>query len=116
MKTPIIKIFITMALVSSFSTANAKDKKQADFEALQKQVTANLAVFDKLDFDYFSKQDWAGFATTHTKDVKVHWPDGHVTEGLDKHIEDMKYLFSYAPDTRIAEHPIKIGQGDWTAV
>lgn len=25
-------------------------------------------------------------------------------------------MFTYAPDTRIEEHPIKIGQGDWTAV
>lgn len=110
------KILLMMALVFSFSTVQAKDKKQADFEILQKQVKANLATFDKLDFEYFSKQDWAGFATTHTKDVKVHWPDGHVTEGLDRHIEDMKYMFSYAPDTRISEHPIKIGQGEWTAV
>jgi len=25
-------------------------------------------------------------------------------------------MFTYAPDTRIKEHPIRIGQGDWTAV
>ena len=32
----------------------------------------------------------------------MYWPDGHVTEGLDKHIEDLKMLFVYAPDTRIS--------------
>lgn len=111
--------FAVCMIVCAFlfgSAGFAKSKKEADFEKLEKQVKANLAVFDKLDFDYFSKQDWTGFATTHTKDVKVHWPDGHITVGLEKHIEDMKYMFSYAPDTRILEHPIKIGQGDWTAV
>ena len=24
--------------------------------------------------------------------------------------------FTYAPDTRIKEHPVKVGQGEWTAV
>jgi hypothetical protein len=110
------RIVLALTLIFSFATAQAKDKKQADFEALQKQVKANLATFDKLDFEYFSKQDWPGLATTHTKNVKVHWPDGHVTDGIDRHIEDLKYMFTYAPDTRIQEHPIKIGQGEWTAV
>lgn len=109
--------FIFVIISFLFSSAGfAKSKKELDFEKLEKEVKANLATFDKLDFDFFSKQDWAGFATTHTKNVKVYWPDGHKTEGLDKHIQDMKYMFSYAPDTRISEHPIKIGQGEWTAV
>ena len=112
-----ITILYTALLAAvSVNLAEAKDKKQTDFESLQAEVKKNLATFDKLDFEYFSKQDWAGFSTTHTKNVKVHWPDGHTTEGLEKHIEDMKYMFSYAPDTRIQEHPIKIGQGEWTAV
>ncbi len=25
-------------------------------------------------------------------------------------------MFVWAPDTRIKEHPVKIGQGDWTSV
>jgi predicted ester cyclase len=51
-----------------------------------------------------------------TKDITVHWPDGRTTKGLDTHIEDMKALFVFAPDTHISEHPIKIASGDWTAV
>ena len=35
----------------------------------------------------------------------------HVTIGIEKHIDDLKYLFTYAPDTRIKKHPIKIGDG-----
>ena len=46
----------------------------------------------------------------------VHWPDGHTTTGIDKHIEDLSSMFVWAPDTRIEEHPIKVGQGEWTAV
>jgi hypothetical protein len=46
----------------------------------------------------------------------VHWPDGHVTEGIDRHIADLKAMFVYAPDTRIKVHPVKFGAGDWTSV
>ena len=46
----------------------------------------------------------------------MHWPDGRTTNGVDAHIEDLKGMFVFAPDTRIKEHPIKIASGDWTAV
>lgn len=106
---------LTFSMLLSIGTAQAKGKDK-EFEALQKQVEKNLATFDDLDFNRFSKQDWPGFEKSHSKDIKVHWPDGHVTEGLPKHIEDLKYMFTYAPDTRIEEHPIKVGQGKYTAV
>jgi hypothetical protein len=79
-------------------------------------VTARLEKFDELDFDAFSKQNWDLFHKTHTDDVVVVWPDGHETKGFAKHIEDMKYMFSYAPDTKITAHPVKVGSGEWTAV
>jgi len=37
-------------------------------------------------------------------------------QGIDAHIEDLKRLFVYAPDTRIKEHPIKFGSGNYTLV
>jgi SnoaL-like polyketide cyclase len=46
----------------------------------------------------------------------VHWPDGHTTKGLKKHTEDLKAMFVYAPDTKITEHSVKIGSGEWTSV
>lgn len=46
----------------------------------------------------------------------MYWPDGHFTKGLAKHIEDLKFMFSYAPDTEIHEHPVKFGSGEWTSV
>lgn len=80
------------------------------------QVARNLAKFDTLDFNVFSHRDWSRFHESHAEDVIVHFPDGHSTNGLKKHIEDMEAMFVYAPDTRITEHPIKIGQGNITAV
>lgn len=80
------------------------------------KTAEHLAKFDDLDFNVFSRQRWEEFRRSHTEDIRVHWPDGHSTTGLEKHLEDMKYMFSYAPDTRITSHPIKVAQGEWTAV
>lgn len=37
-----------------------------------------------------------------------HWPDGHITTGLKKDIEDLKAMFAYAPETHIYERPVRI--------
>jgi hypothetical protein len=79
-------------------------------------ISSHLKTFDALDFDVFSNQQWDRFKESHAQNIKVFWPDGHVTEGLPVHIEDMKKLFIHAPDTRIKEHPIKFGSGNYTLV
>jgi len=79
-------------------------------------IAKNLITFDTLDFTVFSNQEWTRLHESHSKDVKVYWPDGHMTQGLDIHIQDLKALFVYAPDTRIKEHPIRFGSGTYTAV
>ena len=79
-------------------------------------VQANLATFDDLDFNVFSSQKWDQLPRSHAKDILVHWPDGHTTRGIEKHIEDLKAMFVYAPDTRIKVHPVKFGSGEWTSV
>ena len=78
----------------------------------------NLTEFDTLDFKVFTGQEWARLHESHAEDIVVHWPDGHQTTGLEKHIEDLKAMFVYAPDTRITTHPIRFGSasGDWTCV
>ncbi|MFE5966291.1 hypothetical protein [Streptomyces sp. NPDC056463] len=48
--------------------------------------------------------------------MRVHWPDGHYTDGIDRHIADMKSQFAWAPDTRITEHPNRIAKGNLTSV
>ena len=79
-------------------------------------VAQHIAVFDNLDFQVFSNQKWEDLHKSHAHDIKVHWPDGHEADGIDRHIDDLKAMFVYAPDTRIKVHPVKFGAGDWTSV
>ena len=79
-------------------------------------VARHIATFDDLDFDVFTHQKWDELKKSHSPDIIVHWPDGHTTKGIEKHIEDLKAMFVYAPDTRILVHPVKFGSGDWTSV
>jgi hypothetical protein len=88
-------------------------KKHADERAM---VARNLATFDTLDYVVFSNQQWVRFHESHSSDIVVYWPDGHHTNGLPRHIEDLKGLFVYAPDTRIKVHPVKFGYDDLTCV
>jgi len=99
---------------------------KAEIDSLKNQITQltsgsetiskHLATFDTLDYTIFSNQEWSRMHESHSKDIKVIWPDGHIAIGLEKHIEDLKALFVYAPDTRIKEHPIRFGSGNMTAV
>ena len=98
------------------SCARPVDPKLVQFEAAEKTVNGHIVTFDTLDFDVFTHQKWDRLQESHSKDVIVHWPDGHQTQGIEKHIEDLKAMFVYAPDTRIETHPIKFGAGDWTSV
>ena len=79
-------------------------------------VEKNLRTFDVLDFDVFSTQKWARLQESHAKNIVVTWPDGHETVGIDKHIDDLKAMFVYAPDIEIKVHPIRFGSGTWTSV
>lgn len=79
-------------------------------------VEKNLKVFDTLDFDVFSNQKWDRLKESHAVDIVVTWPDGHETKGIEKHIEDLKALFVFAPDLKIKVHPIRFGSGTWTTV
>ena len=111
----------TTLLAASVSLADSKDKNPlaGSNKAQQgdaKLEAAHLDLFDDLDFNVFSAQQWTELHRSHSKDVLVHWPDGHTTKGIDKHIEDLKAMFVFAPDTRIKQHPVKVAKGEWTAV
>jgi hypothetical protein len=82
------------------------------------ELRKNLANFDDLDFRVYSGQDWQDLHLSHSADVIVHWPDGHTTQGIDRHIADLRFIFSFAPDNRVTEHPVRFGTNDaeWTAV
>jgi len=92
------------------------DDKLAEIAKTRQVEKANLDNFDDLDFNVFSGQKWELLGKSHAHNVIVHWPDGRTTAGIDVHIDDLKAMFVFAPDTRIKEHPIKIASGKWTAV
>jgi hypothetical protein len=77
---------------------------------------ANLETFDALDFEVFSNQDWARLGESHAAYIRVHFPDGHYTDGIDKHIADMAAWFEWAPDMRVDAHPLRLAKDNLTAV
>jgi hypothetical protein len=106
------------ASTTGTSTENVDSLRKIAIEltASNDTIANHLRTFDTLDYEVFSNQQWHRFKESHAQNIKVFWPDGHVTEGLDVHLEDMKKLFVHAPDTRIKEHPIKFGSGNYTLV
>ena len=107
---------LLVAAAPSAARARAAGQALVQYEAAGKLVAQHLATFDELDYVVFTQQQWARLHESHSKDVVVHWPDGHATNGIEQHIEDLKAMFVYAPDTRIKVHTVKLGQGEWTAV
>ncbi|MEN0053262.1 MAG: ester cyclase [Mucilaginibacter sp.] len=119
----VVGLFLTMASINSNAQASKQTKETDSLRAVITQLRAanrnvnqNLIKFDTLDYTVFSNQQWLRFHESHAQNIKVFWPDGHVTVGLAKHLQDMKALFVHAPDTRIKQHPIRFGSGNFTAV
>ena len=116
---------VTITFTSCSNSQNVSSNK-SEVDSLRNQimqlvsgnteVAGELVKFDTLDFTVFSHQEWSRLGESHAKDIKVYWPDGHMEQGLEKHIESLKAMFVYAPDTRVTEHPIKFGSGRYTAV
>ena len=82
------------------------------------KLAQNLANFDDLDFHVYTGQQWENLHKSHGKDIIVHYPDGHTTKGIPDHIKELKFMWTFAPDNRITEHPVRFGTADaqWTAV
>ncbi|HLJ75867.1 MAG TPA: ester cyclase [Acidobacteriaceae bacterium] len=79
-------------------------------------VADRLRIFEELDFDVYSHQKWDRLSESHADDILVTYPDGHQTKGISAHIEELKPIFVFAPDTKITAHPIKFGTDEWTCV
>jgi catechol 2,3-dioxygenase-like lactoylglutathione lyase family enzyme len=79
---------------------------------LTREEYRNLKTFDEADFVVFTNQQWDRFDESHAPDVRVHWPDGHYTDGLDPHLEDLKWLFAWAPNLKITSHPVRVAKGN----
>lgn len=123
----ITKIIIVFAVVLTLSNCGTNEsEKNKEVESLKAELTAimkanetiakNIETFDELDFEVYSNQEWTRLHESHSQDILVHYPDGHTTKGIEAHIEELKPMFVFAPDTRIEEHPIKFGSGKLTAV
>ena len=116
---------ITVSL-SSCSNNGSNTSGKAEIDSLRNEIAVltsgnemiskNLQTFDTLDYTVFTNQEWTRLHESHAKDIIVHWPDGHTTTGIEKHIEDLKAMFVYAPNTSIKEHPIRFGSGNMTCV
>ena len=81
-------------------------------------LAKNLANFDDLDFHVYTGQQWENLHKSHAQGIVVHYPDGHTTKGIPDHIKELKFMWTFAPDNRITEHPVRFGTADaeWTAV
>ena len=80
------------------------------------EVQRRMGVLDNMDFVVWSNQQWDKIHESHSDDVIAVFPDGRVSRGIGQHIEDMKQMFTWAPDSKIHVHPVKFGQGNWTAL
>jgi hypothetical protein len=126
------KLFVTLAIIGTVALfISCSDNKpaavsQGTVDSLRKQVmelpagnamiASNLATFDSLDYTVFSNQQWARLHESHAKEIKVNWPDGHATVGIERHIADLRAMFTYAPNTSIKQHPVRFGSGNMTCV
>lgn len=96
--------------------ASKSSRQVAETAREDARVERLLAIFDDLDFNVFSHQLWDELTRSHAEHITVYWPDGHVSRGLKKHVEELSQMFVHAPDTRINVHPVRFGCGEWTAV
>ena len=130
---PMVKICLQLVIVSAIATFNSCKTNserysvpESEISSLRNQIQEldsgnemianNLAKFDTLDYTVFSNQEWTRLHDSQSKDIKVNWPDGHFTIGIDRHIEDLKAMFVYAPNTSIKQHPIRFGSGNMSCV
>jgi hypothetical protein len=122
----VLPILLAALVTGCMPTNQGGTASQAQVDSLRQQImqltagnaeiAKNLVKFDTLDFTVFSNQEWTRLHESHSKDIKVNWPDGHFTTGIERHIGDLKAMFVYAPNTQIKEHPIRFGSGNMTAV
>jgi hypothetical protein len=115
----LVSILLAACNDNQKSATTANDTKSDNISAPNNdQLTQErLRRFDSLDFQFYSNQKWDSFAISHDSNIRVIYPDGTVTTGLyPQHIDMLTPLFAFAPDTKITNHPVKFGSGDWTAV
>jgi hypothetical protein len=122
-----LSVIVLMASITCCTGNSGKNSlSRSEIDSLRnqiKEITAgnemiakNLVTFDTLDYTVFTNQQWTRLHESHSNDIKVNWPDGHFTTGIERHIADLKAMFVYAPNTSIKQHPIRFGSGNMTCV
>jgi hypothetical protein len=130
-KTNVIAAIWIIAMTVTFTSCSNNNgdsaKLQARIDSLENELKKftdekaltemRLVRFDSLDYEFYSNQDWKNFNISHADNIKVFYPDGMVTTGLNpQHIDMLTPMFAFAPDTKIKNHPVRFGSGDWTCV
>ncbi len=113
---PALALSAQMAMAQSAADIQKMKQQLTEIKKQSAREKTNLDNFDDLDFNVYTGQKWDQLKKSHAENIIVHYPDGSVTKGIPDHIEQLKPMFVFAPDTSIHEHPIKIASGDWTAV
>lgn len=120
-------LLLIMAAIVAVSSCGNASNLQAKVDSLQNELKKfrdekamtemRLTRFDSLDYVFYSNQDWKNFNISHADNIKVIYPDGSTTVGLaPQHIDMLTPMFVFAPDTKIKNHPVRFGNGDWTCV
>lgn len=107
---------LVLLALSTAAHSGPPDAALTRMRDAERIAQAHLAKFDTLDFDVYTNQKWDRLAESHSEQILVHYPDGHTSQGLKAHIDELKPMFVFAPDTRIRVHPVKIASGEWTSV
>ncbi|MCS4275441.1 ketosteroid isomerase-like protein [Mycetocola sp. BIGb0189] len=103
-------------LETAIARIAALEAELAELRAEKELAAKNTELFDRMDFDAYSTHDWSLFRDLHSAAPDVVMPDGTAVHDLDAHVGDMQLMVSFMPDARVLSHPIKVAQGDWTAV
>ena len=103
------------------------DDEQPSSNSVRQEIKASTNIdqlteerlrrLDSLDFQFYNNQAWDSFGISHDDNIKVYYPDGTTTTGLfPQHIDLLKPMFVFSPDTKAISHPVEFGTGDWTCV
>jgi hypothetical protein len=114
----IVAAATAMTLLPAIAAPATKGEatKLAQYQEAERIGKERLVNFDTLDFDVYSNQKWDRLKESHAADILVTYPDGHTTTGIPDHVAELKKLFTFAPDTRIRSHPVRIASAEWTSV
>lgn len=118
MATALIASAPVLAVEPSQWRGTSVDKPAMKVPGMPEVLAKNLGNFDDLDFHVYTGRQWENLHKSHAADIVVHYPDGHTTKGIPDHIKELEFMWTFAPDNRITEHPVRFGtaDGEWTAV